>query len=229
MALLIFLATLLTLPAFLAFLATLSTAPNSDLRISMSSGSNSSSARGTPFLYGSRARCASSPIRPPTKMLHPGMAFFFPVSGSNFRAGAPMIPMSAHWTCPQLFGHPVQWILMGLSTVTFSSSFFTMLSALALVSMSANPQNCAPVQLTRFPSIMPGLAWNLDPAPRTDSFSKSSTRFLSTLGRMAFCSTVSRISPSEYSSARSASSRHSRGESLPAGMRTPTRTFPFWG
>ena len=53
--------------------------------------------------------------------------------------------------------HPVQWIRIGRVTVTNSSSFLAYSSALLLVSINANPQNCAPVQLTTFPSMKPGL------------------------------------------------------------------------
>mmetsp|Transcript_9949 Transcript_9949/g.27208 ORF Transcript_9949/g.27208 Transcript_9949/m.27208 type:complete len:215 (-) Transcript_9949:406-1050(-) len=187
-------------------------------------GIKSSSSSGMPEAIGSIAKCASSPMRPPTKILHPGTAIFFP--SISFLAGPPMIPMSATWTCPQLFGHPVQWMRIGRSTVTRSSSFLERASAFPLVSINASPQNWAPVQDTTLPSMKPGDADMRDPLPSTGSASISLTLPSSTLGKIRFCSTVMRISPAEYLSARSARSRHSVWLRRPAGTWTPTRTLP---
>mmetsp|Transcript_7113 Transcript_7113/g.10820 ORF Transcript_7113/g.10820 Transcript_7113/m.10820 type:complete len:204 (+) Transcript_7113:537-1148(+) len=74
----------------------------------------------------------------------------------------------------------------------------------------------------------PGLALRRAPL-RAFSFNKALTLPSSTLGRMKFCSTVKRISPPEYASARSAISRHSVADKRPEGTSTPTRDFPSCG
>mmetsp|Transcript_8928 Transcript_8928/g.19450 ORF Transcript_8928/g.19450 Transcript_8928/m.19450 type:complete len:274 (-) Transcript_8928:959-1780(-) len=194
--------------------------------ISTSSGMSVSSSSGMFFLNGSRARCASSPILPPTKMLQPGTAFFLPVSGSNFLAGAPMMPMSAAWACPHEFGHPVKWIRSGRGTSKSSSSLRVSMSAFALVSMSARPQNCEPVHETVLPRMLPGVTDKCLPSASAGSAYRASSFDSCTLGRITFCSTVSRTSPAEYLSARSASSLQLSGCRRPVGTCTPTRYMP---
>ena len=80
-------------------------------------------------------------------------------------------------------------------------------SARLLVSMMASGQNCEPVQETMGPLTLPG-STDSRPIVKAGSCSKASIFEASTFGRMKFCSTVKRTSPSEYRSARSATCPH---------------------
>mmetsp|Transcript_11929 Transcript_11929/g.24222 ORF Transcript_11929/g.24222 Transcript_11929/m.24222 type:complete len:295 (+) Transcript_11929:195-1079(+) len=203
----------------------LSVAPKCSLAMATSSGRRSSSSRGT-VLYGSSERKASSPMRPPTKMETPGTPFILPLLGSSFLAGAPISPMSATCTWPHELGQPVQWMRNGLGTSTSPSSFMAMRPAFSLVSIIARPQNCEPVQETVWPTMFPGsIRMRLWPFT-AGSARRAGSAASSTLGSMAFCSTVSRISPAEYLSASSAICRASATESRPVGTCSPTRIRP---
>mmetsp|Transcript_19962 Transcript_19962/g.63601 ORF Transcript_19962/g.63601 Transcript_19962/m.63601 type:complete len:290 (-) Transcript_19962:898-1767(-) len=195
---------------------------------SSSFGTRLSCSRGTPLTAGSSDKCAFSPMVPPRKMLQPGTALFLPDSGSNFLAGPPMMPMSAACTCPHEFGQPVQWMRSGRGVTSRSSRSFATASAFAFVSTIAKPQNCEPVHETVWPTMLPGSTLSRPPF-RAGSASSFGTSASATFGKMMFCSTVARISPAEYLSARSAIARHSATDSRPAGTCTPTRDRPGWG
>mmetsp|Transcript_2987 Transcript_2987/g.9959 ORF Transcript_2987/g.9959 Transcript_2987/m.9959 type:complete len:202 (-) Transcript_2987:1865-2470(-) len=155
------------------------------------------------------------------KMLQPGTAFAFPVTGSTRRAGAPMRPTSASWTWPQLLGQPVTWRRRGRPIR--SSSISEISFAKPLVSMMATGQNWAPVQETVLPLTAPGFKEKFGSV-----FSASARRATgsATDGNMTFCSTVSRISPSPYFSARSARAPISFAKTRPTGTCSPTRQRP---
>mmetsp|Transcript_26824 Transcript_26824/g.53969 ORF Transcript_26824/g.53969 Transcript_26824/m.53969 type:complete len:290 (+) Transcript_26824:467-1336(+) len=201
--------------------------PKSSTTMDVRTGKRSS--RGVPFIRGSMASVPPSPMVPPTNTRTPGTAFIFPEASSSLRAGPPMSPMSAACTCPHELGQPVQWIRRARGTVTRASSSFIMASALFFVSISAKPQNCAPVQLTTLPTMCPGSTERRESPLRAGSARRAGRSSSLTLGRIAFCSTVKRHSPAEYRSARSASCRASSTESRPTGTCTPTRLSPCCG
>mmetsp|Transcript_11414 Transcript_11414/g.47814 ORF Transcript_11414/g.47814 Transcript_11414/m.47814 type:complete len:203 (+) Transcript_11414:343-951(+) len=179
---------------------------------------------------GSASSCSlpASPMVPPRNTLTPGTAFILP-SAFIFLAGPPMRPMSPACAWPHELGQPVQWMRTSRSSSTRSSSLAATSTALFLVSISAKPQNCAPVQLTRLAWMRPGATDILEPPLSSGSASSASTSSSRTLGRMKFCSTVRRISPPLYLSARSATPRASATDRRPTGTCTPTRESPSWG
>ena len=77
--------------------------------------------------------------------------------------------------------------------------------------------------------MLPGSTERREAPLRLGSASNAWSALSSTLGRMMFCSTVSRISPPEYLSARSAICRASATERRPTGTCTPTRDLPACG
>mmetsp|Transcript_40382 Transcript_40382/g.96744 ORF Transcript_40382/g.96744 Transcript_40382/m.96744 type:complete len:375 (-) Transcript_40382:1094-2218(-) len=197
--------------------------------ISVSTGMRSSESSGMPLTAASIASSPSSPMVPPMKIWQPGTAFILPSASLHFLAGPPISPISAACAWPHELGQPVQWMRSALGTVTRFWRSRETISAGPLVSIIARPQNCAPVQLTTLPTMLPGSTERREAPLRLGSASNAWSALSSTLGRMTFCSTVSRTSPAEYLSARSAICRASVTEMRPTGTCTPTRDLPACG
>mmetsp|Transcript_14396 Transcript_14396/g.42331 ORF Transcript_14396/g.42331 Transcript_14396/m.42331 type:complete len:253 (-) Transcript_14396:951-1709(-) len=149
-----------------------------------------------------------------------------PVSGSSFLAGEPMRPMSPTCAWPQLLGQPVQCMRTRRGSSSCASRASATRTALCFVSTMPWPQNSEPVQATR--PRMRLLACSTRSLAPTSAGSSSSafTSPSATFGRMKFCSTVMRTSPSEYLSARSATWRASSAEKRPTGTVMPTHDLP---
>mmetsp|Transcript_15887 Transcript_15887/g.42760 ORF Transcript_15887/g.42760 Transcript_15887/m.42760 type:complete len:284 (+) Transcript_15887:617-1468(+) len=142
-----------------------------------------------------------------------------------------MRPMSPTCAWPQLLGQPVQCMRTRRGMSSCSSRALVTRSARSLVSTRPWPQNCEPVHATRPRRRDISCSTFNRPSVRAGSLRSSSTRSLSTLGRMMFCSTVMRSSPAEYLSARSARARISATKRRPVGIVMPTQDLPSctWG
>mmetsp|Transcript_3449 Transcript_3449/g.11480 ORF Transcript_3449/g.11480 Transcript_3449/m.11480 type:complete len:325 (-) Transcript_3449:906-1880(-) len=191
--------------------------------------SSASSSAGTAF-SNLLPSSGCSPTLPPRKMCTPSTAMFLPVSGSTRFAGEPMRPMSPTWAWPHELGHPVQCIRTSLGRSSCASRASATRTARCLVSIMATGQNWLPVHETRPRMMELACSTRRRPWVRAGSARRASTRSAGTLGRITFCSTVSRSSPPVYSSARSASARISAADRRPTGTVTPTHLSPgcFW-
>mmetsp|Transcript_4074 Transcript_4074/g.10366 ORF Transcript_4074/g.10366 Transcript_4074/m.10366 type:complete len:261 (-) Transcript_4074:1123-1905(-) len=168
-----------------------------------------------------------SPTSPPRKICTPSTPIVLPVSSLTFLAGAPISPMSPTCACPHELGQPVQCTRTSFGIISIASRRSAMRTARCLVSTRPWPQNSEPVQETMPRMIdMSCSTRSLAPLFSAGSASSSSRRALSTLGRITFCSTVSRISLPEYFSARSAIWRISAQLMRPTGTVTPTHDLP---
>mmetsp|Transcript_39819 Transcript_39819/g.100995 ORF Transcript_39819/g.100995 Transcript_39819/m.100995 type:complete len:350 (+) Transcript_39819:258-1307(+) len=176
-----------------------------------------SSAAGVAFLSVSSASLAPSPMVPPTKIFTPSTPF------PSSLAAAPISPMSPTCACPHELGHPVQFkrTILGMSSC-FSSSAATWMARF-FVSTIPKPQNWEPVQDTSPREMLPGLLGNF---AHMGSARKASTSASLTSVKMMFWSTVRRILPPLYFSARSATSRQSWALMRPAGTHRPTQFRP---
>mmetsp|Transcript_14223 Transcript_14223/g.36827 ORF Transcript_14223/g.36827 Transcript_14223/m.36827 type:complete len:323 (-) Transcript_14223:878-1846(-) len=201
-------------------------APNLVISSSLRCGTSSSSSAGMAVSSRAWPSSAASPTSPPRNTFTPSTAMYLPVSSLNFFAGEPISPMSPTCAWPHELGQPVQCRRTRRGNSSSVSRRLATRTARAFVSTRPWPHPLEPVQdTTPRMSEMPR-STRIPPRLSSGASSRAATRPLSTLGRTTFCSTVSRISPSENSSARSASSRKSVGVHRPAGTVMPTHDFP---